>query len=284
MKVKPLFCVLLVALLTVTLASCASPRIEGKAESQQTISDCERFYTLATDTTRTMNTAPFGFQRYLAAQTVAHSWQLTAAYCANRFEEGSLKSAQAQAKASALGAQFNLPSGIQANRVFDQSVSSTMNATSLRAIALAEDRAGFIVEVLAARGVPNATLALSDTHKATASELITLAGNKGNKEDPREKVYDITQILAHPNIIVDQATGLSAPTIAVAQIDCAREELEAMRKSSSDTGNNSDTGAITKTNQQQHVDDLFIMAQLISHNAALSFSFGYPSDDGALFR
>ena len=54
-------------------------------------------------------------------------------------------------------------------------------------MSLAEDRAGFVMEVLAARDTPGATLSRSDRHK-TAGQLLFTAS--GLSRDPREKVYD----------------------------------------------------------------------------------------------
>ena len=72
---------------------------------------------------------------------------------------------------------------------------------------MAEDRAGFAIEVLAARGqTAGATLALSDMHKTAGQQLVALAnGNfddsgaqssSSGQSDPRPKVYAIDQLLA----------------------------------------------------------------------------------------
>lgn len=74
------------------------------------------------------------------------------------------------------------------------------------------------MEVFAARSFGHATLDISDRHKTTSQRLISLSG----AEDNRAKTYDVTQLLANPNTIVDSATGLYAPTDAVTEMNCAR--------------------------------------------------------------
>lgn len=119
------------------------------------------------------------------------------------------------------------------------------------------------MEVLAARDTPGATLSRSDRHK-TAGQLLFTAS--GLSRDPREKVYDIQKILASPTSMTDSTTGLSVPTTALTEIDCAREQLAAMAndgasaksKHTDKTGNNTngsgDTDSATDTTDVNATD------------------------------
>lgn len=111
------------------------------------------------------------------------------------------------------------------------------------AMAVAEDRAGFAIEVLAARGqTAGATLALSDMHKTAGQQLVALAnGNfddsgaqssSSGQNDPRQKVYAIDQLLANPTTIADKASGQTVPTAAAIEMglrpraDQGRDRIE----------------------------------------------------------
>lgn len=78
-----------------------------------------------------------------------------------------------------------------------------VDTDSLAAMAAAEDQVGFAMEVFAARSFGHAPLDISDRHKTTSQRLISLSG----AEDNRAKTYDVTQLLANPNTIVDSATA-----------------------------------------------------------------------------
>ena len=161
-------------------------------------------------------------------------------------------------------------------------------------MSLAEDRAGFVMEVLAARDTPGATLSRSDRHK-TAGQLLFTAS--GLSRDPREKVYDIQKILASPTSMTDSTTGLSVPTTALTEIDCAREQLAAMAddgasakskhtdKTGNNTNGNGDTDSATDTNTVGTENDarLRVLSTLISSHITSAFALGYPDMDAFLF-
>lgn len=280
-------------LLTSALFSCTPPRISGEAESRIEASPCEAAYTQARASTRQMRSAPFAFMRYRAATEAAQEWTETASQCADRFAEGTMYAAQAQHQATVLGDDLGEPTADTPGftSTLDDTTSLDFSATGLQAMALSEDRAGFIMEFLAARESPNASLSLSDSHKSTASRLISLAGNTS---DPRQKVYDLSSIIAHTATVTDPATGLTAPTSAVTEMECAREDLESILGHASQTSAHA-TGitpsssagqpdASANSAQRNRSDTLKTLASLVSSRASYAFAFGYPSMDAALFE
>ena len=159
----------------------------------------------------------------------------------------------------------------------DGVTSANVDRSVLDAMAVAEDRAGFAIEVLAARGqTAGATLALSDMHKTAGQQLVSLAnGNfddsgaqssSSGQSDPRQKVYAIDQLLANPTTIADKASGQT--TAAAIEMDCARAQIKAVTESKSSTES----------------DMLLILAALAAKHAYTAFQLGYPATDAALFE
>ncbi|MBW3092679.1 hypothetical protein KIH79_06905 [Bifidobacterium sp. 82T10] len=269
--------------------------------------------------------------RYLSARSAASQWIEVAAQCTDRFSEGVLRAAQSQYAAAVLGERLGLGDGASQSdndgqaddaseshateggsddsgtfTVTPEDVTSTsasaehdltgvaaldVTPTALASMALAEDRAGFVAEILTARGDDaHATLKLSAMHKSAGERLISLSRVEATA-DPRQKAYDISQLTAHPDRIVDPATGLTAPTLAVAEINCAREELDALSPAgqttqSSDTTNDSgeSSGTAATTNEaREESESLRILARFVSSRVARAFSYGYPTFDQALF-
>lgn len=279
-----------VCAMTGTLASCSMPRVEGRAEaeSRAAASPCETAYDAARehmslafsglsdtgfdaeanagDADDDQITVPAtDISRYLAADAARSDWLDVAAHCNARFSEGVLRSAQASARLSALASRMQLasPTAGTISRL-DGVEDSSVSAEALRTVALAEDRAGFALEVLAARGAAGATLQASDRHKTTAQQLVSMAGG----DDPRAKVYEVGELLAHPDTVTDPVTGLTASTAAVIELDCARQSLAPFAA----------TGGIDGT-----ATDLRAIASLIANRAAAALALGYPSHDAALF-
>lgn len=271
-------------------AGCAPPRLAGRAESEQRITACESLLIAAGDDTDAMFDANASLsERRLAARDAQHGWLDVAVQCPQRFAEGTLRSAQAQIvaerTASALG-QTNQP--LTVSRL-DDVTALDVGGDALARLALAEDRAGFATEVLAGRfaagegsnaataamAADGSLLAMSGDHKQTASQMMHLARGA---EDLRRKVYATADLVDVPDTMVDPATGLRANTVAVLEIDCAREELEAVRES----------GALTKTpgtdaERGRLRADLLQLSMLIATHAYTAFDLGYPYADFALF-
>lgn len=252
-KVTACLAVFICAGLSLSLGGCSVPRYVGRAESEQTMSACERSYVAASSSYDVVTEAgkPL-LLRWLLASRAQSQWINVAADCADRFAEGVIRAAQASLFASRLAVRLGITvnSGNEHTAVsLDNVTSLDVSESTLTGMALAEDRAGFSVEVLAARGSSDATLAIADEHKATGERLISLAdahnrststssdstGTSSAINDPRQKVYDVSSLLTNASDIVDPATGLRASTYAVVEINCAREELAAVNGQTSQT-------------------------------------------------
>ena len=204
-------CVLVCAsALVASLAACSAPRIAGRAEAEQQPSPCERAYADATANADIMaDRSRHIVMRYLAAQEAVSDWANTAAYCPRDSPMHVAQRAgpsRRQIEASRLAIDIAQPTLSRCDGIDSLDV----DTDSLAAMAAAEDQVGFAMEVFAARSFGHATLDISDRHKTTSQRLISLSG----AEDNRAKTYDVTQLLANPNTIVDSATGLYAPTDA----------------------------------------------------------------------
>ncbi|MCH9275152.1 hypothetical protein JS533_002515 [Bifidobacterium amazonense] len=318
---------------TLSLSSCAAPRFVGRAESEQAPSACESAYYSASDATAVSSAGSGwpAVRRYLAARSAASAWIEVAAQCTERFSEGVIRAAQSQHTAAVLGDRLGLDDGGTSETHTDDAqaddtvqsdddagvtsadlapadITSTaanaahdltgvddlsVDASVLSSMALAEDRAGFVVEILTARGNDDdATLALSSMHKSAGERLVSLSG-VAPADDPRQKTYDVSQLVAHPDGIADPATGLAAPTLAVAEINCAREELAALSPggvagtSASSSASSSASGASASSSlngeAREQTASLRLLARFVASRAARAFSYGYPAFDQALF-
>ncbi|MBW3093855.1 hypothetical protein KIH75_00520 [Bifidobacterium sp. 64T4] len=130
--------------------------------------------------------------------------------------------------------------------------------------AVYEDRAGFSLGVLAARGVAGATLAASDAHKTAAQRLFSLSGASA---DPRQKVYEVDHLIASPNTIDDPANKIETSTVAAIEMNCARSYLEALSGSKH-------TSRAT----------LAWLADAATAHVWHAFELGYPLFDAALLE
>ena len=181
----------LVASAVLTTAGCAMPRIEGRAESERVVSDCERAYYAAAALEAALP-HPFVL-RSLTAADAAAQWLDVAVDCPSRFGEGvtnaarlisryaagdtddtaliaatdvwssltgdasgTAEPADSSASASdddtaAASDAGESPSDADASADTTDTITG-MPTASLAAMALAEDRAGFILQIMAARG------------------------------------------------------------------------------------------------------------------------------------
>ncbi|RSX54951.1 hypothetical protein D2E26_1005 [Bifidobacterium dolichotidis] len=257
---------------------------------------CSRAIELATWRTNLANdtVATPEFARFVAADQAEHDWIDVAIQCPTRFEEGTLRSAQmqflAQSSAQRHGRNYT---ALTVTRL-DDLKKNVLPGQTLAKLALAEDRAGFATEVLAGKRAvaqqingangSNRLNALSDDHKQAASELMQLAGNT---QDLRRKVYSVHELEAHPDSIVDPATGLRANTVAVLEMNCARDEVAAVQKTITQhtaATQSGESDAQTEQQAQDRNDELCKLALLFATHAVTAFSLGYPGTDWALFK
>lgn len=129
---------------------------------------------------------------------------------------------------------------------FDDVESLDVDSKSLATAAQAEDRAGFAMEVLAARNSGHATLDISDRHKTTSQRFASFS----DTIDDRRKTYEATALLAHPDTMLDSATGLTAPTDATIEMNCARSEITAIA-GSSNAANDHSQSRVTNANSRR---------------------------------
>ena len=302
-----------------SLTACSMPRLAGRAEAERTMSPCEQALTLVNDHDWAGDGSPM-MVRFVAGQSVPLTWIDVATYCPGRFGEGVLRDAQTKAQLSSLAERLGGVAPTVTPARLDGVTSAVAGTDVLDAMAVAEDRAGFALEVLAARGqTDGATLALSDMHKTAGQQLVSLAdgswgtasgssgdsgsdsssgsgnsgsgassdggnsgnsgstaasgtsngdGNAGTHADPRQKVYNISQLLANPVTIADKASGQTVPTAAAIEMDCARAEIK----------------AVIDADAQFDDTTLSILAALAAKHAYTAIQLGYPATDAALFE
>ncbi|WP_169240295.1 hypothetical protein [Bifidobacterium olomucense] len=242
------------------------------------MSPCEQALTLVNDDSWNGTGTPMTV-RYVAGQSVPLAWIDVAASCPGRFGEGVLRNAQSKAKLASLAQRLSAVTPSSSPARLDGVTAMTMDTDVLDAMALAEDRAGFALEVLAAQGrTAGATLQLSDLHKSAGQQLVSLAdgswntagdtGASGTHADPRQKVYDISTLLANPVTIDDKPSGQTVPTAAAIEMDCARAEIK----------------AVTDSDSPSDTTTLSILAALAAKHAYAAFQLGYPTADADLFE
>lgn len=279
-----------VCVLVAPTAACSTPRVEGRAESEQSVDVCETLLDEAAAASGHGDDAGAPkIVRYMAFEDAAHRWLDVAIQCPARFAEGTLRSAQAQAAAQTLAGTVGASYEPLTVERLDDVDTLGIGGDALAKLALAEDRAGFATEVLAGRfadGVAeDATtarlvkdgdlLAMSDNHKETASRLMHLSDGA---KDLRRKVYATQELTAHSGQAVDPATGLRANTVAILEIDCARDELTAF-----DSSAHVDYTAMSAQQRTQTRAALAQLSMLIATHAYTAFTLGYPRTDDVLF-
>ncbi|WP_172145358.1 hypothetical protein [Bifidobacterium panos] len=250
--------------ITLPLGGCAMPQLEAQVDEAARAGTCESSYQSATSSSDTYRSGGPLIIRYLAARAAAESWTSVAVSCPTRLTEGIVHAAQASYASERLAGRLGLEAGAPETVDFSEVAQINMDASALSSIVLAEDRAGFCMEVLAARETPNATLSIADNHKTVAQRLFSLSGADS---DPRQKVYAVDQLLAHPDAIDDPATGLTAPIAAAVEMNCARSWLDALAQ----------TETLSRPSKEW-------MASAAVSRLWRAFDFGYPSLDAALLR
>ena len=251
------------------LSGCSAPSLDARVAELSRPDGCERALARASRLTSSSTGPGTLAMRYLAADGARSAWLDVAAACPARVDQASLRSAQAGWTAAGLADAVAMPTPSPDAVDFDPVGRLALPADAVASMAVAEDRAGFAVEVLAARGVPDATLAMSDDHKAAGQRLLSLSGES---HDPRRKVYSVDALLGD-GTVRDGATGLSVPVVAAVEMDCARGYLDALR------GGADDGGAVESSPRT-----LRLVAGTVASRAWRAFRLGYPDTDAVLFR
>lgn len=214
--------------LLLSLAGCSTPNLEAQVNEAAKPDTCESAYESAVSGNSAMAAGRPLMSRYLNALIAASSWSSVSVSCPARAAEGIVHAAQAAYTAQQLAGRLGLAAASAPSVDFGALVKLDMDTDVLLDIALEEDRAGFSLGVLAARGIDNATLAASDAHKTAAQRLVSLSGATS---DPRQKVYAVDQLISHPQTVHDPANMLETPTLAAIEMNCARSYLTALTDS-----------------------------------------------------
>lgn len=282
---------LLSAMTMALLPACSASRVTITAQDPQgvTLSVCERTYRKATAGERRAQDHVVGIPTREAWEDAANDRLSVAVSCPVRFEESATYAAldfhRSSQAASREGGGGISPSDIGTTRSNGMGTAAQILRTDqAAAAALAEDRAGFAMTVLAARqkDPKHHLLALADAHR-TASQ--TLAAHSAGERDPREGIYSVGELLAHPDKMDDPANGLSAPVSAVVEMNAARELLAAIRDFTSADGGRTGQDEegrtrYTATDRQQALREL---SELAATHIYAALELGYPASPEALF-
>ena len=95
-----------------------------------------------------------------------------------------------------------------------------------------------------------------------ASEMFAAPFAQANEADPREKAYNWAPLASNPATVVDKATGLPAPTLAVLYMDAALEQAHALEE----------TPPITSLSNS----DRMLLLSSVTRLALRAYQLGYP--------
>lgn len=227
-------------------------------------------------------------------QNAAHSWKNVATQCNSRFAQGVVFSAQntwklvnlsqsAESSANAIKIANQMESNVY-KKLYDFSNNTKdlhlyWNHDPLAQAALEQDKLAFMLQTLAAKDVDNVSLRQSDITATIANTLMHFASNG---KDLRQKVYEIPQKNLDSGVAKDEASEKDLPIVAIAYMDCARGELDALNQVifPADKNGNVDYNQIfSKTNQ----DFIDILADIAISHIISAYSYGYPSDSSAIY-
>lgn len=220
---------LVVGLIVTLIQGCAPVHIDHSLSTPTRSNTCVQAYQQAQQQMTNNNT-----------NKQLQSWYNVAMYCPARTAQAIVKTAQItwqiwrqqyandpQALANAADRRLNtvfanISSFAQAND------HRRWSHDSLAGIARAEDKLAFIAQTIAAKRADATLLTASDQAASIASMLMSLA-QRG--EDLRESIYEIPFADLSKGIARDPASQQTVPLLAIATMDCAREELQAAGKS-----------------------------------------------------
>lgn len=234
-------------------------------------------------------------------QNAANSWKNVAMQCNSRFAQGVVFSAQNTWKLINLG-QSNLEQGNESSASSASKIANQMESNVYKKLydfanstknlhlhwnylpiaqaALEQDKLAFMLQTLAAKDVDNISLRQSDITATTANTLMHFASNG---RDLRQKVYEIPQKNLDSGVAKDEASGKELPIVAIAYMDCARAELDALNQvifPADKNGNVDHNQIFSKTNQ----DFINILSDIAISHIISAYSYGYPSDASAIFE
>lgn len=228
-------------------------------------------------------------------QNATHSWKNVATQCNSRFAQGVVFSAQntwklvnlsqsAESSANAIKIANQMESNVY-KKLYDFSNNTKdlhlyWNHDPLAKAALEQDKLAFMLQTLAAKDVDNVSLRQSDITATISNTLMHFASNG---KDLRQKVYEIPQKNLDSGVAKDEASEKDLPIVAIAYMDCARGELDALNQvifPADKNGNVDHNQIFSKTNQ----DFIDILADIAISHIISAYSYGYPSDASAIFE
>lgn len=244
-------------------------------------------------------------------KNAAENWKIVAQQCPGRLSESIVYSAQAQwamlanessqdknsitqqTQQTEQTQQEEYDSYIQLREVLDHYENFKWTHQPLAQAAAAEDKLAFILQTLAAKKVPEISLKYSDMAASNAESLMH-ASAKG--ADLRKKIYDIPQKALESGIAHDELSGKDLPIVAIAYMDCAREELEAFNqiivieenkdrsaaKNSSDETNDETSYEYSAVQAHKAFKDAVI--KLITSRLLRAYALGYPTDTSLILK
>ncbi|WP_300768039.1 hypothetical protein [uncultured Bifidobacterium sp.] len=212
-------------------------------------------------------------EKALLAQAAVTSWITVARQCPARIPQSLINSVRERMIVQT-AQQWGWTTDITPSVDVDSLSKLRFDAKSLASMALAEDKAGFALEVLAARGGEHASLSSSDTRRATAARLMSAATGS---TDLRQQVYDVTSLISNPDSTQDQATGLLTPTAAVVEMDCARSITKTLAATATATATSSSTTATKTTRRLSKNASLSLLLTLAEYHLWTAIQWGYPA-------
>ena len=226
-------------------------------------------------------------------QKAAQSWKNVAIQCNTRFAQGVVFSAQntwklgnlsqsAESSTNAIKNANQMESNVY-KKLYDFANSTSnlyWNHNPLAKAALAQDKLAFVLQTLAARDFDNVSLRQSDVTATIANTLMHFS-SKG--KDLRQKVYDIDYKSLESGVAKDAFSAKDLPIVAIAYMDCARGELDALNHAIFPTnkdGNVNNSALNSNTNQEF----MEILANIVISHIISAYAYGYPSDVSAIFK
>ena len=256
------------ALLIGSLSGCSTPHL-AQTNNSAHLDACTSALLDAQESQSLAESSMVASLRTVSALNASHEWLTVSASCSMRFSEGVVRSAAAYHLATTLASRSGLNSIIGSYGSFGSTdAPSTLSNATVRSMAVSQDKAAYALEILASRERPtNSTYeSLSLTHRGLATDFaedaMGCASGKQEKsctdtDDPREKLYSVSALLAHTNDYTDTATGLHTNVAAAIEMNCGLEELAAA----------DDPGSQVRAQ----------LAAFIARDIASAYSLGYPS-------
>lgn len=252
------------------------PGIDRQDDAGSSLSPCEQALKSGLRNQRQMEYAMPSSYRLLSAESARHQWNEVAVQCSERFAEGTVRSALATYRAQRLAAQLKIKLSDAPSPVLTESLQWDMDANEASALSVAEDREAFALEVLAARKNADQRLyRLSDQRKLNAQ---LLADAVEQEDDARQRVYSVAALLGNKSdTTVDPSNGVQAPTVAVLEMNCALEQLQALADTEEAKSSDGDE-------QSAREQTLVEASELIAAHMYQAFTDGYPAVESLLLR